>query len=81
MILKNGLICRFIKTRIKTCLLTRKWLSVTQYSPRYSIRGQVARPLSINFLTWLLFDLGTRGLKITSTTNLESGPLFTRIVI
>ena len=48
--------------------------TVSQYSPQYLTRGRETRPRSINFMTQLLFDLGTRDLKIALTMNLESGP-------
>ena len=50
-----------------------------QYLPQNLPPGQVTWPRSINFMTQLLFDLSTRGVKIASMTNLESGLRFAGI--
>ena len=49
---------------------------ITPYSPRYSTRGWVIRPGSINFTVWLRLDLGHRLLVFASLTNLKLGPRF-----
>ena len=48
---------------------------------QYSLRGQILRPRTINFLLRLLFDLGYIVLRFPSTMNLEAGPRFARICI
>ena len=41
----------------------------------YLTRGQVTQPRSVNFLTRLLFDKGTRGLKIALTMSWDPDSL------
>ena len=52
-----------------------------RYSTRYSTRGRVTRPRSINFTIRLWLYLGLRLLLFASTTNLESGPRFADICL
>ena len=51
----------------------------THNSTRYSTRGRVTQPQSINFTIRLRLDLGHRLLVFPLTMNLESGPRFADI--